>query len=135
MRVNHYYHKVTDSTAIAAVGNSFATAKKHTIQLGSFPDGSAWTGKLGALTIQVSSIASSAAAVSFQMTTDSGGDITIASGSAGSLTTGITTATDGSVTYVLDFIQATPTNDTVYIFYKTDTGTVTIDSVTLTWEE
>ena len=91
MRVNHYYHKVTDSTAIAAVGTSFATAKKHTIQLGSFPDGSAWTG--------------------------------------------ITTATDGSVTYVLDFIQATPTNDTVYIFYKTDTGTVTIDSVTLTWEE
>ena len=51
------------------------------------------------------------------------------------MTLGVTTATDGGVIYVLDFVASTQVNDTVYVFYKTDTGTVTIDSVTLTWQE
>ena len=135
MRVNHYNRHVSDDTAIASVGTSFATSKKHTIKLGSFPDDSAWSGKLSAVTIHVSSIASSASQVSFRMTTDSDGDITIASGASGALDVGITTATKGSVTYVLEFVQITPVNDTVYLFYKTDTGTVTIDEVIVTWRE
>ena len=132
MRVNHYNRHVSDDTAIASVGTSFDTSKKHTIKLGSFPDDSAWAGELSAVTIHVSSIASQ---VSFRMTTDSGGDITIASGASGALDVGITTATKGSVTYVFEFVQITPVNDTVYLFYKTDTGTVTIDKVIVTWRE
>jgi len=126
---------VRDTTAIASVGTSYATAKKHTLTLGSYPAGSPFRGRLEAVTIQVSSIAGGATETDFQMTTDSAGDETIAGGIGGDLTTGITTATDGSVTYVLDFVQSTPVNDTVYVFYKTDAGTVTIDSITITWSE
>lgn len=125
---------VRDTTAIAAVGTTYATAKKHTLTLGSYPAGSPFRGRLEALTIQVSSI-SSATELAFQMTTDADGDLTIASGVGGDLTAGITTATDGAVTYVLDFVQAAPVNDIVYVFYKTDAGTVTIDSITITWSE
>ena len=102
---------VRDTTAIAAVGTTYATAKKHTLTLGS------------------------ATELAFQMTTDADGDLTIASGVGGDLTAGITTATDGALTYVLDFVQAAPVNDIVYVFYKTDAGTVTIDSITITWSE
>ena len=121
--------------AIESVGNSFDKSKKHTIKLGAFPDDSAWSGELSAVTIHVSSIASLASQVSFRMTTDSNGDITIASGASGALDVGLSTATKGSVTYVLEFVQITPVNDTVYLFYKTDTGTVTIDEVIVTWRE
>ena len=125
---------VRDTTAIASVGTTYDTAKKHTLTLGSYPAGSPFRGRLEALTIQVSSI-SSATELAFQMTTDAAGDLTIASGVGGDLTAGITTATDGALTYVLDFVQAAPVNDIVYVFYKTDAGTVTIDSITITWSE
>ena len=126
---------VRDTTAITSVGTSYSTSKKHTLTLGSYPAGSPWRGRSGGITIQVSSIAGGATQTSFQMTTDANGDETIGDGVGGTLTTGITTATKGSVTYVLDFVQSTPVNDTVYVFYKTDAGTVTIDSVTITWSE
>tara|TARA_Y100001938_G_scaffold147887_1_gene230173 strand:- start:2664 stop:3077 length:414 start_codon:yes stop_codon:yes gene_type:complete len=134
-RVNHYFHSVSDDTSLTSVGTSFDASKKHTIKLGSFPDESRFIGKISAVTIHVSSIASSASQVSFRMTSDSTGDKTLLSGLAGDLDVGITTATDGSVTYVFSFIQSVPTNDTVYLFYKTNTGTVTIDEVIITWEE
>jgi len=133
-RVNHYFHSVSDDTSLASVGTSFDANKKHTIKLGSFPDESRFIGKISAVTIHVSSI-SSASEVSFRMTSDSTGDKTLLSGLDGDLDVGITTATDGSVTYVFSFIQSVPTNDTVYLFYKTDTGSVTIDEVIITWEE
>ena len=134
-RTNSYIHSVYDSTSIASVGTSYDTAKKHTLTLGSYPSGSSFRGHLGSITIHVSSIAGSATQVSFQMTTVAAGDVILADGTGGVLSTGITTATDGTVTYVLDFVATTTTNDTAYVHYKTNTGTVTVDSVTLTWQE
>ena len=134
-RTNSYIHNVYDDTALTSVGNSYATGKRHTLTLGSYPAGTPFRGRLGSIKIQVSSIAASAAEVSFLMTTDAGGDEYFADGTQGPLTTGVSTATDGGVIYVLDFVATTQVNDTVYVFYKTDIGTVTIDSVTLTWQE
>ena len=134
-RTNSYIHNVYDDTALTSVGNSYATGKRHTLTLGSCPAGTPFRGRLGSIKIQVSSIAASAAEVSFLMTTDAGGDEYFADGTQGPLTTGVSTATDGGVIYVLDFVATTQVNDTVYVFYKTDIGTVTIDSVTLTWQE
>ena len=134
-RTNSYIHNVHDKTPLTSVGTSYSTGKRHTLTLGSYPSGSPFRGRLGSVKIQVSSIASSAAQVSCLMTTDADGDKGFAEGKQGPLTTGLTTATDGWVVYVLDFVATTQENDTIYVFYKTDTGTVTIDSVTLTWQE
>jgi len=134
-RTNTFIHNVYDDTALTSVGTSYAIGKRHTLTLGSFPAGTPFSGRLGSVKIQISSLASSAAQVSFLMTTDAGGDEYFADGTLGPLTLGVTTATDGGVIYVLDFVASTQVNDTVYVFYKTDTGTVTIDSVTLTWQE
>ena len=135
MRTNTFIHNVYDATPLTSVGTSYAIGKRHTLTLGSFPDGSPFMGHLGSVKIQISSLASSAAQVSFLMTTDAGGDEYFADGTDGPLTLGVSEATDGGVIYVLDFVASTQVNDTVYVFYKTDTGTVTIDSVTLTWQE
>ena len=103
-RTNSFMHPVRDTTPIASVNTSYATARRHTLALGSFPAGSAWTGHVSSIVIQ-------------------------------EFEPGVTTGTDGGLTIVLEFILSTPTDDTVYMFYKTDAGTVTVDSVTINWKE
>jgi hypothetical protein len=133
-RTNSFMHPVRNITPIASVNTSYATARRHTLALGSFPAGSAWIGHVSSIVIQVSSIAGGAKEVSFLLSEDAGGDIVLGS-ATGEFEPGVTTATDGGLTIVLEFILSTPTDDTVYMFYKVDAGTVTVDSVTINWKE
>tara|TARA_R100000700_G_C3083431_1_gene88041 strand:+ start:34 stop:441 length:408 start_codon:yes stop_codon:yes gene_type:complete len=135
MRVNLFRHPVTVGNAITSVGTSYASDKKAALTLGSFPAGTAYTGMLSQVTIFVSSIASSAASLSFKLTKDAAGNKILANGDAGSFTLGETTTT-GSVTFVTDFDVYNAENDTVYLWCKVNTGTVTIDADSyLIWVE
>ena len=135
MRVNFYRRPVAIGAAITSVGTSYASDKKATITLGSFPTGSAYTGMLSQVTIFVSSIASSAASLSFKLTKDAAGNKILASAENGALTLGETTTT-GSVSFVTDFDIHNSENDTVYLWCKVNTGTVTIDADSyLIWVE
>jgi hypothetical protein len=135
MRVNSFIHPVTFDSAIASVDTSYHTDRKHTVTLGSFPAGSAFTGKLKQITIWVSSIASSAANMSFKVTSDSAGNKILTDVDAGAFTIG-QTATTGSLTFVPEYPIYVAGGDTVYIWYKVDTGTCTVDADShLIWEE
>ena len=135
MRVNSFIHPVPMDSAIASVDTSYNTARKHTVTLGSFPAGSAFSGKLKQITVWVSSIASSAANMTLKITADSAGNKILADGEAGAFTIG-QTATTGSVTFVFDYPIYNATNDTVYVWYKVNTGTCTVDADSyLVWEE
>tara|TARA_R100001086_G_C11771403_1_gene240946 strand:- start:336 stop:743 length:408 start_codon:yes stop_codon:yes gene_type:complete len=135
MRVNSFFHPVTFDSNIASVDTSYNTARKHTVTLGSFPAGSAFIGQLQQITIFVSSIASSAANMTLKITKDAAGNKILADFSSGAFTIG-QTATTGSVTFVPDFPIYVPGGDTVYIWYKVNTGTCTVDSDShLIWKE
>jgi|TARA_R100000084_G_scaffold109413_1_gene76450 hypothetical protein len=135
MRVNSFIHPVTFDSAIASVDTSYHTDRKHTVTLGSFPAGSAFTGKLKQITIWVSSIASSAANMSFKVTSDSAGNKILTDVDAGAFTIG-QTATTGSLTFVPEYPIYVAGGDTVYIWYKVNTGTCTVDADShLIWEE
>jgi hypothetical protein len=121
-----------DSTQKTSVGTSYDTAKKATLPL-QMPSGFPLNFHLSAVYVQMSSI-SSATKLTIKITTDSGGDEAIVTGTESTIETGVTTSTDGSVVYKLD-IDAIFDSSDVYAFMKTDAGSVSVDSVTLTYHE
>ena len=134
MRIKTYRHVTRSTGAVAGIGTSMATGKRITLDTEFWPTGSNFIGRFHSLIIQVSSI-SSAATITWRITSDLGGDESLITDTAGSIYTGITTATDGSASFRIDLDVALVAGDTVYFFAKVDAGSVTIDSVALCWEE
>ncbi len=123
----------SDTTQKTSVGTSYATAKKATLTL-DMDSGFPLNFHLSGLFVKMSSLNSSPTKLTMKITSDSGGDEAIITGTESTIETGVTTATDGSAIYKIDvdFIFDSPT---VYVLFKTDAGTVSIDSVTLTYHE
>lgn len=132
-KTGNFVHQVSDSTAVAAVGTSYAGAKKTAIKLRGGSNTAAVGAILSAVTVKVSSI-SSATKLSIQISTDSNGDDIIVPSSEATLGIGVTTATKGAAVYDLAILFRS-TSDQLYVFYKTDAGTVTVDSVDISWRE
>ena len=125
--------KSTDTTQKTSVGTSYATAKKATLTL-QMPTNFPLAFHLEGLFIRMSSLNSSPTKLTVKITTDANGDEAIVTGTESTIETGVTTATDGSVVYkiVLDYIFD---SSDIYVFYKTDAGTVSVDTVELTYHE
>lgn len=125
--------KSTDTTQKTSVGTSYATAKKATLSL-QMPEGFPLAFHLEGLFIRMSSLASSPTKLTIKITTDANGDEAIVTGTESTIETGVTTATDGAVVYKIDLDYIFDDSD-IYVFYKTDAGTVSIDAVELTYHE
>ena len=134
-RMKRYMHWVTYATPIAAVGTAYATGKAATIALGMFPPGSSFLGRLQSIIYHFSSLAGGAAAVTVRMTSDTAGDVMLLPDTTATITTGVTTATDGSAAYSVDLDAGLDSGDTVYMMHKVNAGTATIDKIEIVWEE
>ena len=67
---------------------------------------------------------------------DSNGDEMIVPDVTATISTGVTTAADGSVAIDIDVPYAEPNNtDSMYVLVKTDTGTVTLSESTFSWSD
>ena len=123
--------KAEDDVAKASVGSSFDAAKKATLSL-DVDYRESFFGSWEGVWIYVSSIASSPTKLTCRICTDANGDDIVITDTQADLSVGITTATKGSVVYKID-LPIVLSTQTVYLFAKTDTGTVTIDKVVMTW--
>ena len=132
-RMTHLIKKSVDSTQKTSVGTSYDTAKKATLEL-IMPADFPLNFHLSAVYVQMSSLNSSPTKLSVKITTDSGGDEAIMTGTESTIEAGVTTATDGSAIYKLD-VDYVFESSTIYAFFKTDTGTVSIDKIELTYHE
>ena len=122
----------SDSTQKAGVATSYDAAKKATLSL---PKNSNFnfTGNLGGLWIWMSSI-SGATKITFRISLDAAGDeMLVTDTEADPIYTGTTTATDGSVVYSLNDLPVNLDVGTLYVFFKTNAGTVAVDKVQLSW--
>ena len=133
LRTNKIIKKSIDSTQKTSVGTSYATAKKATLGL-LMPSGFPLAFHLEGLFIRLSSLNSSPTKLTIKITTDANGDEAIITGTESTIETGVTTATDGSVVYKIDLDYIFDSSD-IYVFYKTDAGTVSVDAVELTYHE
>jgi hypothetical protein len=143
-KIVHFYHSSTDSTAVAAIGTTFDAAKKHTHDLyanapGYLTRNKSFLNRFESLLITVSGIAGGATTLTMRVCADAGGDVPVIPDTTATISTGITTATAGSVAFKMDtpILQGGPSvgDGTFYIFFKVDVGSVAISSSVLTWSE
>ena len=132
-RTTSLIKKSADTTQKTSVGTSYDASKKATLAL-QMPNQFPLAFHLEGLFIRMSSLASSPTTLTIKVTLDSNGDEAIVTGTASTIEAGVTTATDGSVVYKIDLDYIFESSD-IYVFYKTDAGTVSIDAVELTYHE
>ena len=133
-KVGSFHHQVSSTTDVAAVGTSYNAAKYSSVRLRTTADPTRVGAILSGVYVKVKTIAGGAAKLSIQISTDVNGDSIIIPSSEADLSTGVTTATVGAAVYdlAIDYVSS---SDQIYIWYKTDAGTVTVDSVEVSWRE
>ena len=130
MRTSKTIKYKTDSADVASVGTTYNAAKYSTIALSVGP----FLGTISGIVVHVKAIAGGASTLTMRLASDVAGDSCIITDTPSSIATGVTTAALGTAIYAanVDFYTSA---GTVYVFCRTDAGTVTVDSVTITWEQ
>jgi hypothetical protein len=137
------YTAVGTGSDLNDVGNAFATGNKVEIKLNSphpvRAEGTPYIGHLGALYVDITDLQSSATKITARISTSATGvSSIIVPDTEATLAIGIGPTTTGSATYSIDVPYSDLTKtDSVYVHFKTDTGTVDIaaDAVRLTWSD
>jgi hypothetical protein len=123
------YSSTIDSD-VASVGDSFDKTKFHLHTLNT-PNpmraaGQPFTGHLSGLWVKVTAI-SGAATLNVRLVADADSDNIIVPDTVATLALGLTTATEGAVTFKIDLAFTHPLDsDNVYVMLETDAGTVTL---------
>lgn len=134
-----YIHSSIHTGLAINLTNAYGAAVRHPIPLNN--DQSTVTGnvrgigRLSALYIHVNTIAAGATSLTVRLSTDTAGDNPWIGDSTATLSTGVTTATQGAVTFKIDVDFIKSANDILYCHMKTNAGTCTVDRIELTWEE
>lgn len=124
--------RAINDTPITSIGTSFSTSKRFTVDMGHFPTGGPYRGRPSLIIAQVSSI-SSVATITMRATRDAAGDECIITDTDATISTGVTTATDGTAEWALNADVALAIGDDVYVFLKGDAGTFTCDYLEISW--
>lgn len=143
VRITHFYHYESDTTSRASIGTTYDKTKGHSYNLlanrPQFQQNVNWRGRLEGLNIQVNTIAGGAASLTMRICSDADGDVVLVPDTTATISTGITTATSGSVAFKVDVPLQLPVGGpgagTLYLFVKVDVGTVTMGSSQLSWSE
>lgn len=139
-KTGKFYNSSTISSNVAAVGTTFDVAKFHLHNLNSMLpvpfNGGQFKGFVEGLYVRVTSIAGGATKITARLCCDAAGDFTFLPDTEATLALGLTTATSGVCAYEFKL----PLNqffgtDEVYLFIKTDAGTVTLANSCIIWSE
>ena len=119
------------STSALSVSSSWAAGTRATLSVDStYP--AEFSGNLQALYVIVSAIFG-AASLTMRLTTDTAADVILIPDSTATLSTGLTTAAKGAAVWKIA-LDATLPDNVVYAYFKSDAGTLTVDSVKLVYQ-
>ena len=133
-----FIHASTHTGLTVSMTNAYVPAQRHLIPLYADSTGTVGNrgiGRLSALYIHVNTIAAGATAVTARLSLDAAGDQPFIGDSTATISTGVTTATQGAVTFKIDVNLVKGANDNLWCHFKTNAATCTVDAITLTWEE
>ena len=126
-------NRVTSRASVAGVGSSFNLTKRLDIDMEMFPPSQYFEGYLTLIVLQISNI-NGASKITMRLCRDVEGDQMIITDTESNIFTGITTASKGSAIFALNaFVKVNHAGD-LYVFLKTDTGTLDIDFVEITYQ-
>lgn len=137
--VGTYIHSSIHTGVTLAITNAFVAATRHAIPL--YASSTNVVGNkrgvahLSAIYIHVNTIAAGATGLTFSLSVDTAGDQKWIGNTTATFSTGVTTATQGSITAKLDVDFIKTADDVLYLHARTDVGTCTIDRIELTWAE
>lgn len=138
-KTGRFVHIATHSGLALTANTTYGTGKRHNLQLmqdttsiqaSATP---AFRGKLGTLTIRLNTVVT-AASLTMRLTTDLAGDQVVFGDTTATISTGVTTANAGSVSFKIDSLWSSDT-DNLYLFWKLDAGTAVVENIKITWEE
>ena len=135
-KVGSYIHTITHSGLSLNATTTYGTGRRHNLDLQSDYTGNApprLNIRLGTLNIRFNTIVT-AASVTMRLTRDLAGDDIVFGDTTATISTGVTTAASGNVTFKIDSLYG-HTDDNLYCFWKLDAGTATVDQIVVNWEE
>ena len=144
-KVGKFFHNSAHSVNIA-VTTAYATARSHPLtNLGGGTGGLTGPQRayfLRTLYIKMDTLAglSATPTLTVRLTRDANGDDTVVGDTTASISTGVTTSTEGAITIAIDFLYSHNdvtgiTSDTLHCFWKLDQGTANVRRVEITTEE
>jgi hypothetical protein len=114
------------------ISNAFDLTKKANLSLDVGYQKS-WWGTLKGLWVYGSSAHASTTAMSIMITQDALGDRVLVPSTASAITFGLSSTTSGAAVWAIDLPFKLSTEN-VYVFIKTDHGTINVDEIVLSWE-
>lgn len=126
------YASITTGTEAIDSSYDLTTAHSHVVQHD--PDSDRSNVFLDSISIRLENI-SSATTVTMRLCWDAAGDKVVCPDTEATISTGLTTSTTGYVVYAfeLPIYGATATDETLYLFIKTNTGTADMTVSQLTY--
>tara|TARA_R110000782_G_scaffold14970_2_gene44171 strand:- start:14724 stop:15152 length:429 start_codon:yes stop_codon:yes gene_type:complete len=140
-KVGRFIWSVRDDTDKAGVGQTFDAAKGYVLSLnsGAQPSGQlaggAWRGRIESVVVNIKAIAGGATKLTLKgAMPGASGNVIILPDTEATIALGVGSTTVGAVAYQagLDWVN---NNDDLVLVFKTDAGTVTLDSVQVCWAE
>jgi len=135
-KVGSYIHTITHAGLSQNATTTYGTGRRHNLNLQDDYTGFApprLNIRLGTLNIRFNTIVT-AASVTMRLTRDLAGDDIVFGDTTATISTGVTTAASGNVTFKIDSLYG-HTDDNLYCFWKLDAGTATVDQIIVNWEE
>lgn len=135
-----FIHTSAHTGLTIALTNAYvAGAQRHALPLNQDMSttlgNKAGVARLSALWVRVDTIAAGATQLTVRLTRDLAGNQAWIGDTTATISTGITTATEGCVTIKIDVDYKHLADATVYLHAKTNAGTCNIKAIELTWEE
>lgn len=133
--VGKFWHKTSTNLNTAAT-NAYAVARSQqmTWNTATGPDaGLGIRGEIRTVQIRVDTIAG-AASVTFRICSDAAGDVVVVPDTTATLSTGVTTAASGCVTYNVGVAYANNA-PAFWVFWRLNAGTANVRAIDLIWEE
>jgi hypothetical protein len=133
-----FIHASTHTGLSVSMTNAYVVGQRHLIPL--YADSTGTVGnrgaaRLSALYIHVNTIAAGATTITARLSLDAAGDQPFVGDSTATISTGVTTAAQGAVTFKIDVNLVKSGNDNLWCHFKTNAATCTVDTIVLTWEE
>lgn len=134
-----FIHNSAHTGLTIALTNAYvAGAQRHLIPLNqdqsNVVGSKSGVARLSALWVRVDTIAAGATQLTVRLTRDLAGDQPWLGDTTATISTGITTATVGSILIKID-VDYRHSDQNVYLHAKTNAGTCNIKAIELTWEE
>ena len=130
-----FFHSVKNDMTVASVGSAYSASKYHAIDLlPDWPSTTSFNGYIEQLTITTSTI-ETATDVLFKICSDMAGDYIIIPTTSCVIERGTTTNTIGNCIIKVGAPIALEESKVLYIFFKSNRGTFSIEKSSLIWSE